>query len=577
MTNFLPFLQWIRDYRKTDLPGDLVAGVTVATMLIPQSMAYALLAGLPPVVGLYTGILPVLIYGLFGSTRVLTLGPTAVTSVMILSSISQIAEPGTDQFYVYSLTLSLMLGAVYLLMGVLRLGFIVNFFSQSVLEGYVNAAALIIVISQIKSVFGIVIPRSAYPVESLLQTVFNIHQLHIPSFILSILCITVILFFNNGLGLILNRFDLNPILRLALTRSGLLVTVMISTLIVALMQLDMQGIVIIGDIPSGVPALTVGSYDFSEWQTLLTGAIAIAFVGFMESVSTAKSLISQRKQSLNANQELMAMGLANIGGALTGGLSSTTSISRSAVNHTAGANTGLSSVIAAIIVGLTVSFFTPIFFYLPNAVLAAIILTSVIKLFNIQSFRQLWKYSKLDTIPFFVTFMMTFFVSIPIGIISGIIASLLTYLARTIRPEIEHLGRMDYSEHYRDMVQYKQAQSIPTLMIIRIDESLYFANAQYLDQYLRNHLAESSDVEYLIIVGDAMNWLDASALQILEELVHDLERIGVTVYFSQLNLKVWGRIRKIGFMERVGQHRFFHRTHEAVKATGALLDDELPI
>ena len=233
--------------------------------------------------------------------------------------------------------------------------------------------------------------------------------------------------------------------------------------------------------------------------------------------------------------------------------------------------------IAAIIVGLTVSFFTPIFFYLPNAALAAIILTSVIKLFNIQSLRQLWKYSKLDTIPFFVTFIMTFFVSIPIGIISGIVASLLTYLARTIRPEIEHLGRMDYSEHYRDMVQYKHAQSIPTLMIIRIDESLYFANAQYLDQYLRNHLAESSDVEYLIIVGDAMNWLDASALQILEELVHDLDRIGVTVYFSQLNLKVWGRIRKIGFMERVGEHRFFHRTHEAVKATGALLDDELPI
>jgi sulfate permease, SulP family len=573
----LPFLVWMRQYKRAELPGDMVAGLTVATMLIPQSMAYALLAGLPPIVGLYTGILPVLVYGLLGSTRILTLGPTAITSVMILSSIGGLAEPNTLEFYSLSLTLALTLGIVYLLMGLLRLGFVVNLLSQSVLEGYVNAAASIIAISQIKNLLGIVIPRSAQPAETLLQTILYAHQVHIPTVLLGVMCIAIILFFNYGLNGLLNRLHLNPTLQLSIIRSGSLVAVIVSILVVVIFRLDTQGIDIIGKIPQGFPPLTIGSYDFTEWQTLLTGAVAIAFVGFMEGVSTAKSVMSQRKQTLDGNQELIAMGAANIAGAMTGGMSSTTSISRSAVNHAAGANTGLSSIIAAIMVGLTVTFFTPIFFYLPSTALAAIILTSVIKLFNIQSLRQLWKYSKLDTIPFFVTFFATFLISIPIGIASGILFSLVTYLARTSRPEIEQLGRIDYIQYYRDMLQYKEAHAIPKVMLIRIDESLYFANAQYLDKYLRNMIAKSRDVEHLIVVGDAMNWLDASAVQILEDLIHDFEQVGVKVYFTELNLKVWGRISKIGFMSRVGEHRFFHRTHDAVKATGALLDNELPI
>ena len=573
----LPFLLWMRQYKRAELPGDMIAGLTVATMLIPQSMAYALLAGLPPIVGLYTGILPVLVYGLLGSTRILTLGPTAITSVMILTSISGLAEPGSEQFYTLSLTLALTLGIVYLLMGLFRLGFVVNLLSQSVLEGYVNAAALIIAISQFKNLLGIQISRTAQPAETLLQTILSIEQVHMPTLLLGALCIVIILIFNYGLDGFLSRLQLNSTLKLTIIRSGSLVAVMVSILVVAILRLDRQGIDIIGSIPQGFPPITLGPYDFTEWQTLLTGAIAIAFVGFMEGVSTAKSVMSRQKQTLDGNQELIAMGAANIAGAISGGLSSTTSISRSAVNYAAGANTGLSSVIAAVIVGLTVSFFTPIFFYLPSTALAAIILTSVIKLFNIQSLRQLWKYSKLDTIPFFVTFFATFLISIPIGIASGILFSLITYLARTSRPEIEQLGRIDYTHYYRDVLQYKEAHLIPKVMLIRVDESLYFANAQYLDKYLRNLIAKSSDIEHLIIVGDAMNWLDASAVQILEDLIHDFEQVGIKVYFTELNLKVWGRISKIGFMARVGEHRFFHRTHDAVKATGALLDDDLPI
>ena len=573
----LPFLMWLQTYRRGDLPHDIVAGLTVATMLIPQSMAYALLAGLPPIVGLYTGILPVLVYGLLGSTRTLTFGPTAITSVMILGSITGLANPETSQFFIQSLTLTLMLGIVYLLMGLLHLGFVVNYLSRSVLEGYVNAAALIIAISQIQSLLGISIPRSPYPLETVLQIILSLADIHVPTLLLGGVCILIILFFTYRLEQLLSRFVSKQNIRLVIVRSGSLIAVILATIIVFFFRLDNAGIVIIGNVPVGFPPISLGPFDFSHWQTLLPGALAIAFVGFMEGVSTAQSLTDQRRQTLDANQELIAMGAANVAGALSGGLASTTSISRSAVNHAAGARTGLSSIIAACIVGLIVAFFTPLFYFLPSTALAAIILTSVVKLFNFRSLRQLWLYSKLDTIPFFVTFLVTFFVSIPIGIASGITFSLLTYLARTSRPEVEVLGRVNYTEHYRDVVQFPEASPVSGVLIIRIDESLYFANAQYLDRYLRNMLAELDDVDYLILVCDAMNWLDASALQILESLIDDLQRVGVTVYITQLNLKVWGRITKTGFVDRVGEARFFNRTHDAVFATGALLDDELPI
>ncbi len=577
LAQWFPFLQWLRTYQRSDLPHDIIAGLTVATMLIPQSMAYALLAGLPPIVGLYAGILPVLVYGLMGSTRSLTFGPTAITSVMILGSISVLVAPNTPEFFIQSLTLCLLLGLVYLLMGVLHLGFVVNYLSRAVLEGYVNAAALIIAISQLTSLLGITVPRSPYPADTVIYTLSQISQIHLPTLILGTICILSILFFSNYLDKLLLHIISNKNIRLVIVRSGSLITVLLATLLVAGLRLDTIGINIIGDVPIGFPPIAFGPFDFTHWQTLLPGALAIAFVGFMEGISTAQSLADKRRQTINANQELIAMGVANVAGAFSGGLASTTSISRSAVNHAAGAKTGLSSVIAACIVGLTVTFLTPLFYYLPSAALAAIILTSVVKLFNFQSFQQLWQYSKLDTIPLFVTFFVTFFVSIPVGIASGILFSLFSYLARTSRPEIKILGRFNYTEHYRDIVQFPEALPIPNVLIIRIDESLYFANAQYLDRYLRNTIAETEDIQHLVFVCDAMNWLDASALQILETLIEDLQRVGVTVYFTQLNHKVSGRIDKVGFKERVGQARFFHRTHDAVIATGALLDDELPI
>ncbi len=576
LAKLFPFLYWFRHYQRDDLPGDLIAGFTVATMLVPQSMAYAVLAGLPPIVGLYTGIAPVLIYGLLGSARILTLGPTAITSVMILSSIGGLANLGSDAYFTLSLTLALTLGIVYLVMGLLRLGFVVNLVSQSVLEGYVNAAALIIVISQINTLLGIDVPLSPYPAETLHNTLFNLDHIHLPTFALGLICISIIWLFNSRLNSILLILRLGPRLRIMLTRSGPLVSVLTGTMLVVIFQLDEFGVSVIGEVPQGFPSFALGPYDFSEWQPLLIGAVAIAFVGFMEGFSTAKTLMSKGKQTFDANQELFAMGAANIAGAATGGMASTTSISRSAVNFSTGAHTGLSSVIAALIVGLVVSFFTPLLYYLPNTTLAAIILTSVVRLFNVRSIQRLLSYSWLDTIPFFVTFIATFFISIPIGIASGIVVSLGAYLVRTSQPQIVEQGRVNYTEHYQ-AVDKKVTHRIPGVLIIRIDESLYFANAQFLDKHLRNTIATSTEIKHLILVGDAINWLDTSALQILEDLIRDLEEINISVFITQLNPKVWRRINKIGYTEQVGKERFFQRTHDAVVATGQLLDDELPI
>lgn len=574
--SLLPFLGWMSRYRAADFPGDLIAGLTVAAMLVPQGMAYALLAGLPPEMGLYAGILPVMVYGLLGSTRILTLGPTAITSVMVLGTLTPITD-APEQYVMLALTLALVLGVVYLLTGLLRLGFIVNILSQPVILGYVNAAALVITFSQLQNLLGISVPRSAAPLDLLGQVVIRLDETNLATLALGTGSLGVLFFFRSPLNRWLERRRASETLRFIITRSGPLVVIVLTLGLVILLDLDTRsGVRVIGEIPTGFPPLSIDRFDLSAWQTLLPGAVAIAFVGLMEGISTANSLATQRNEKLNANQELVAMGAANVAGALTGGFPVTTSISRSAVNHSAGARTGLSSVIAGLLVAAVVVFLAPLFERLPGAALAAIILISVINLIDFGPIRQIWRYSHVEVLPFMVTFASVFFLNIAVSIMLGMVTAIALYLLRTIVPRVVELGRYNYSDRYQE-VRRKDSLVVAGVLILRIDESLYFANSQYLDRFIRNIIADRPDTDYLILDASAMNFIDPSSLQILASLITDLQQAGVTLYITELRPFIQDRMEQVGFLDQIGRERIFPSTHAAVMSTGRLPDAEMPI
>jgi sulfate permease, SulP family len=552
----------LRHYQLRDLPADLVAGLTMAVMLVPQSMAYALLAGLPPITGLYAAILPAVAYGLLGSTRFLTVGPTAITSVMTLSILAGLVPVGSATYVLLSATLALYLGVVFLVMGFLRLGWLVNFLSQSVLTGYVNAAALLILISQVQHITGIDTPTTAFAPTLLVYPMINLGQANPTAFIIGAGGLLLILLGRAYLDRLLYPAVKNETLRLLLVRAIPLVVLIMSTALTAMLDLNLA---VVGDIPAGLPVLSLPTTGLLSYPAELgLGALAIAFVGFMEAISTAKTIATRERQRVDANRELFAMGVANVSSALSGGFPVTTSISRSAVNHTAGARSGLSSVVAAGGLLLTVLLLTDLFYHLPLAVLAAVVIASVVSLVDISQVRQIWQYSRWETTPFFVTFIGVFLVSIQAGILAGIATSLALHLYRTSRPHIALLGRVGNTELYLDVLHYSSARIMPNTLIFRVDESLYFANVQYLENHLRKFVATYSHVTYLVLACGAVNRIDANGLQMIAAVVKEFEAIGITVLIAELKPEVYKRLRSTHFVEIVGAQRLFDSVHAAV-------------
>lgn len=566
---YLPFLEWGRAYRWHDLPDDITAGMTVATMLIPQSLAYATLAGLPPIMGLYTSLLPVLLYGLLGSTPMLTLGPTAITSVMIFSTLQPLAETESPEYIAMAITMALFLGIIYLTAGLLRLGWIINMLSRPVLLGYVNAAALIIAFSQVQHLLGIDTPNSAYPHELLLHPLLHLNQLNLATVTLAVFGIIVIMFFRVHLEKLLQRVVQHQALRLYIVRSAPLFIIVVSIIIVSAFQLDTtQSVEVIGEIPSGLPSL-ISPLDlsFSNSLSLFIGASAIAFVGFMEGISTANAFAAKERRKVDSNQELIAMGIANIASAFSGGHAATTSISRSAVNHAAGARSGLSSVVASIAIVITVLVLTPLFYYLPQVTLSVIIITAVVNLIDFSVVRKIWRYSRFETAAFFVTFFGVFIAGIEVGILGGIMASYLLHVARTSRPHIAILGRVGNTETYVDVRSNNSARLMHRTLIVRVDESLYFGNIRFFEEFLRNAIAQFPEVEYIVLSCESVNRIDGTALEHLRVLIVELDSVGLRVLFAGLKPQVFRRLRPIEFEREIGEHRFYSSVHEAIRIT----------
>ena len=563
LRDYLPFLDWLVHYKREHLSGDVIAGVIVAVMLVPQGMAYALLAGLPPQVGLYASILPLVIYGLLGTSGALAVGPVAMVSLLVASGIGALEPASTAEYVQLAITLAFMVGVIQLVMGLFRVGFLVNFLSHPVLSGFTSAAALVIGFSQLKHILGFDIPRTEHFHEIIVHAVEHIGQTNGTALLLSVVGIVVLLYFKLGLGDQLIRLGLPESIAVPLTKVGPLLIVVAGTLVVALFGLnESANIAIVGDVPAGLPPFSTPLVDLESIQALLHIALTIGVVGYMESISVAKALASKRRRKVDANQELIALGAANLGSTFSGGYPVTGGFSRSMVNFTAGANTGLASIITAGLVLVTVVFLTPLFYALPNAVLAAIIVVAVASLVDVEAFIHAWRYDRLEAISLLVTFVAVLELGIEIGIVIGVAVSLGLYLWRTSRPHVAVLGRIADSEEYRNVLRH-ETQTYPNILALRIDESLYFPNAQYLEDVVLGHAADHPQVEHFVLVCSAVNFIDTSALDVLEELHHHLGDSDIDFYMAEVKGPVMDRLRDIGFVQTLGEDHFFFTTHDA--------------
>lgn len=561
--DYLPFTDWLLNYKRENLSGDLIAGIIVAVMLVPQSMAYALLAGLPPQVGLYASIVPLIIYGLLGTSRSLAVGPVAMVSLLVASGIASLEPATTAEYVALAITLAFMVGVIQLGMGLLKIGFLVNFLSHPVLSGFTSAIALIIGFSQLKHVLGFDIPRSEHFHEIILYAGRHIAQTNPVVLLIALIGIMILFFFKFGLAKHLKKLGLAESIITPLTKMGPLIIVLPAIIIVSTSGLDISADVpIVGAVPGGLPPITRPLLSLDALQSLLPIALTIGIVSYMESISVAKSLASKKRQKVDANQELIALGAANLGASFTGGYPVTGGFARSMVNFTAGANTGLASLITAGLIAITAIFLTPLFYYLPQAVLAAIIVVAVSGLVDIKAFLHAWHYSKSDALSLLVTFFAVLELGIETGILTGVAVSLILFLWRTSRPHIAIVGRIGESEEYRNILRH-ETTTVPHILALRVDESLYFPNAQYLEQYILEQVADYPDVSEFVLVCSAVNFIDSSALEVLEELHHRLQENDIEFYMSEVKGPVMDKLEKIGFVDQVGRDHFFLTTHDA--------------
>lgn len=568
-SKYVPVLSWGRSYQREWLAGDLLAGLIVAIMLVPQGMAYGLLAGLPPQVGLYASILPLLIYGLLGTSRVLAVGPVAIVSIMVAGAVGAIAEPGTAVYLQTALTLALLVGLIQAIMGFLKLGFVVNFLSHPVLAGFTSAAAIVIGFSQVKNLLGIAMPRLDF-IHTVGYTGAHLAETNMTTLVMGVSGILILVYFKYVLGGQLKRLNVPQRVRIPLTKSGPLIIVVLGTLAVLLLGLnDSASVKVVGEVPAGLPPLTMPSLDLSLWQTMLPTALAISFVGFMQSFSIAKALASKKRQKVASNQELVGLGIANLGAAFTGGYPVTGGFSRSVVNYETGANTGLSSIITAVLIALAIIFLTPLFYFIPQAILAAIIIVAVIGLIDIKTFRHVWAYNKADGISMIITFFAVLALGIETGILVGVAATILLFVWRSSRPHVAVVGRMGDSQVYRNVLRH-DVETCPHVVAIRVDESLFFANTKYLEDTILEQIADNPEVDHLVLIATAVNFIDASALETLETLQTQLHDSGVTLHLAGIKGPVMDRLKQIGFVAHFGPQYIHFRTHDAMAATGCL-------
>lgn len=549
----VPALAWLRGYRRADLGGDLTAGATVAVMLVPQAMAYAMLAGLPPAVGLYAATVPVAVYAVFGASRHLAVGPVAMVSLLVASGCAGLAEPGSSTYVALAGTLALLVGITQFALGIARLGVLVSFVSHAVISGFTSAAAIVIALSQVRHLIGV---KTAHA-ESFVQSVANLMpaapSANLPTVVMGAVCIAALVL----LG------------RVSRALPAGVVVCALATGATALFHLDGLGIATVGDAPAGLPPLTIPHLDISAVARLAPTALTISLIGFVESYSVAKYVASQQRLDVQPSQELVGLGLANVAAAFFGGYPVTGGLSRTAVNYRAGAKTGLAGLVTAALVLLAVALLTPLFRHLPTAVLGAIIVVAVSSLVNPREAVRLFRVRPGDGWVMVATFVATLVLGVETGLVAGVALSLAQFVWRSARPHIAELGWVE-SGVYRNVARFPDARVFDGCAILRIDASLYFANMGFVDARARATVSSRPSLRWLVLDLSAVNDVDAVGVHMLEDLMEDCAGQDIEVLLAGMKGPVRDVVARAGWEVRFGQRMTYRTISAALRHAGAL-------
>lgn len=541
---FVPFLDWIGELKdKHKVRADIIAGITVALVLVPQSMAYAQLAGLPVYYGLYASFLPPMVAAFFGSSRQLATGPVAVVSLMTAAALEPIAT-SPDTYLAYAMLLALMVGLFQLFLGLFKLGVLVDFLSHPVVVGFTNAGALIIATSQLGKLFGVSVAAEEHHYETVWNTVLAAFGgTHGSTLAIATLAFAIMW----------------GIRRFAPYLPGVLIAVTITTTIAWIADFNESGGQVVGDIPKGLPGISLPTFDvMTVWQLLPT-AITISLIGFMEAISIAKAMAARTRQRLNANQELIGQGLSNMAAGMFSGYPVSGSFSRSAVNINAGAITGFSSIVTGLVVMVTLIFLTPLLYHLPQATLAAVIIMAVINLVKIDPIIHAWKAQPHDAIVAVITFVLTLVYAphLDKGIIIGVLLSLGLFLWRTMRPRFAQLSR--YKDGTMRDIRVHHLPTSPVISVVRFDGSLYFASAGYFETKMLGVVAANPELRYIILDGEGINQIDATGEEVLHHLWERLQAQGITLVIARMKKQFMDTIRRTGLKDKMGDDIFYSR------------------
>ncbi|WP_438976596.1 SulP family inorganic anion transporter [Polaribacter sp.] len=547
----IPILEWLPNYNKSLFKGDLVAGITVGIILIPQGIAYALIAGLPPIYGLYCALMPQVMYAIFGSSRQVAIGPVAMDSLIVATGVSTLALAGSESYIAIAILLALMVGVIQFILGIFSLGFIVNFLSKPVITGFTSAVALIIGVNQFRNLLGVDFIQSDQIQYLLMDIWLQISTFNFHTTAIGLVSVFIIIFFRK-----INKKIPNA-----------LIVVVLGILIMKYFGKNLSDVAVVKDIPSGLPSFSFPVFDLDQIKELLPIALTLVMVGYLETISIGKSLeAKQDEYRVRPNQELIALGLSNIFGSFFKAYPSTSSFSRSAINAESGGKTGMSALISVAMVIFTLLFLTPLFYHLPKTVLAAIIIVAVFGLINFKEATFLWKANNLDFWLLIATFVSTLIFGIEYGIIVGVGLSLIILIFRTSRPYVTELGKVPNSNFYRNKNRFEEVILEDDILVLRFDAQLFYANASYFRDNLDEMAAKKGKALKLIVLdAESINRIDSTGVEMLKERIKFYQKKDVKFYFAGVKGPVRDSLFRGGLLKVIDLNHFFMRANQAVR------------
>ncbi len=554
LTHYFPILTWAKTYNRDTAMSDMVAAVIVTIMLIPQSLAYALLAGLPAEMGLYASILPLIAYAVFGTSRALSVGPVAVVSLMTVAAIGNLGLSDPAQIALAAITLAFISGVILLAMGVLRLGFLANFLSHPVIAGFITASGLLIAASQLKHIFGVQVHGHTLP-QVLGDLWSHLGQTNLITLVIGTAAVSFLFWVRKGLKPLLLSKGLTPRMADVLAKAGPVAAVVATILITWLFGLNTYGVKIVGEVPMGLPPLSAPSFSPDLWNQLFLSAVLISVIGFVESVSVAQTLAAKKRQRIDPDQELIGLGASNVAASISGGYPVTGGFARSVVNFDAGAETPAAGAFTAVGIAFAALLLTPLLFFLPNATLAATIIVAVLSLVDFSILKKAWAYSKVDFAAVSATIILTLGFGVETGVSAGVILSIALHLYKTSRPHVAEVGLVPGTQHFRNVLRH-DVETYPQIVTLRVDESLYFANARFLEDYVLNRVAGDRDVSHVVLMFPAVNEVDMSALETLEELNRRLNEMSIKLHLTEVKGPVMDRLKRSHFLDELSGEVF---------------------